>query len=227
MIEVLHRESNKESGPWLAVNKPAGVSVHNKEGPENLLSVLENQLSLAPGSLYPAHRLDKETSGVQILALDENAARTLAEEFQKREVEKVYVGVLRGVLVGDESGVWSQPLSDKAEGRDNPAGLATNRVPCETRFRILQKSAHNTLCEFDLKTGRQHQIRKHCALARHALVGDPRYGDKRYNQQMAERYSDGRMFLHCLRLTLLGRKIEAPLPRTFFKIGFEASSTEK
>ena len=209
-VRVLFQNSD-----FLAVDKEAGISVHNNEDPANLLLVLQSQLKIR--DLYPVHRLDKETSGVQVLALNESAARALAEEFQERTVKKIYVGVQRGALK-TAGGVWNQSLTDKAEGRNNPAGLSKARVPCETRFKVLKANKYFTYCEFDLLTGRQHQIRKHTALANHALVGDPRYGDAKYNRRMAEIYGTDRMFLHCHRLEIAGQKLEAAIPAVFAKI---------
>lgn len=197
---------------FVAVDKPAGISVHNNEDPQNLLGVLLSQLSLE--KLCPVHRLDKETSGIQVIALNEKAAKTLAEEFEKKTVKKIYLGLLRGELK-DEEGTWKQALSDKGEGRRNPAGVAKDRVNCETQYKVLNKSKFFTLCEFNLITGRQHQIRKHAAVANHAIVGDPRYGDDRYNKKMAELYKTKRMFLHCTQLELQGHTLKSPMPEGF------------
>jgi tRNA pseudouridine65 synthase len=206
-IPILLKDSE-----MLAVDKPAGISVHNNEDPENLLTLLsktQHQLKL-----FPVHRLDKETSGIQILALNEQAAKTLAEEFQKKSVEKFYAGILRGQLKS-QSGIWNQSLTDKSEGRKNPAGMSKDRVPCETRYTVKKFNQYFSFCEFQLITGRQHQIRKHTALANHPLVGDGRYGDPKYNGKMANLYKTERMFLHCQRLNILGRQIESPLPVEF------------
>ena len=200
-LAILHQTKD-----YIAVDKCHGISIHNVEDPTNLLVMMERQMK--HGKFYPVHRLDKETSGVQILARHEAAAKNLAEQFQTRAVQKIYVGLLRGRMT-DTQGVWRQPLSDKAEGRRQPAGLARDRSPCETRYRVLEVSPHLTLCEFHLITGRQHQIRKHSALVRHALVGDPRYGEPKYNQKMATFLGDPRMFLHCAALEILGQRIES------------------
>lgn len=205
----------QQTAHWVAVDKDAGLSVHNNEDPKNLILILEKQLRVP--KLFPVHRLDKETSGVQILALNETAARSLAEEFQDRSVKKTYVGILRGNLSAPE-GVWKQALSDKAEGRKNPAGLSKDRVPCETRYRTLNANKFFTLCEFDLITGRQHQIRKHTALTNHHLVGDPRYGDAGYNKKMAGFYETDRMFLHCARVEIAGTTLETPVPPEFARL---------
>lgn len=201
-VEILAEDSE-----ILAVDKPAGISVHNNEDPQNLLKVLG-------GSLFPVHRLDKETSGVQIFCKSSAAAKSWSQEFQAREVSKIYEGVLRGSIKSQE-GVWSLPLTDKAEGRKSPQGSPRDRVPCETHYRVLLQSKYFSHLEFDLKTGRQHQIRKHCVLGAHALVGDDRYGDPKYNSRMAGIYKSKRLFLHCREIGIKQRRIVSPVPSIF------------
>lgn len=209
-LQVLFKDTD-----FLAVDKPAGMSVHNIDDADNLLLTLERELRMP--KVFPVHRLDKETSGVQLLALNESAARKWAEMFQDRSVEKIYLGVLRGGLK-EREGVWTAALSDKSEGRKSPAGLARDRVPCETRYQLLKQNKFFTLCEFQLITGRQHQIRKHASLAKHALVGDDRYGDPKYNAKMASIYKTDRMFLHCHRIEIDGQKLVAAQPPAFDKL---------
>jgi tRNA pseudouridine65 synthase len=206
-VPILHDESD-----WLAVDKPYGLSVHNKEDSTNLLQVLEQQFS--GRRFYPVHRLDKETSGIQLLAKSEKAASDLAQQFQNHQVKKIYQGIVAGTLPAQ--GSWNEALSDKAEGWKNPAGLAVDRVACETRFRSLRNSKYFTWLEFKLLTGRQHQIRKHCALAGRALIGDPRYGNPKYNQKISELYGFHRMALHCTSLTLQsGFEVKSKAPPDF------------
>ncbi len=202
IIPVIYEEKE-----WLAVNKPSGISVHNNEDRDNLLSLLEKQLGHS--ALFPVHRLDKETSGIQIVALTETAAKDLASEFQNKNTNKFYAGVLRGQLKSD-SGVWEHALTDKAEGRKNPAGIGNQRIPCATEFKVLQKNKYFSYCEFKILTGRQHQIRKHCALTNHAIVGDSRYGDTKYNQKIFSLYKNERMFLHSQRMQILNTEITCP-----------------
>ena len=196
----------------VVVDKPHGLSVHNNEDPINLLSILDKQLKVE--KLYPIHRLDKETSGIQIFALNQAAARKLSDEFQEKTVKKIYIGILRGQLK-ESKGQWNKKLTDKAEGRTNPQGMSADRVPCETKFTVIRSSKFFTYCEFDLITGRQHQIRKHTALINHSLVGDSRYGDKSYNKKMANLYKTERMFLHCLKVEILGMTFESRVPDEF------------
>ncbi len=209
-----------ENESLVVVDKPVGISIHNTEDPINLIEILERQFASSGKSsakFYPVHRLDKETSGLQIFARDEASARHFAESFQTRSVQKIYRAVMRGTLKQDE-GVWNFPISDKSEGRTNPAGVTQDRVAAETHFRVTRRSKYLTECTLDLKTGRQHQIRKHAALAGHSLVGDPRYSDKKHNMRMAEIYGETRMFLHCERLELEGFKFEAPVPESFSRL---------
>lgn len=198
-----------ESQDYIVLDKSAGVSVHNDE--ESLIKQLQKSLSK---EVFPVHRLDKETSGIQIMALNSNSARQLAEEFQKRSAVKIYRGVLRGRLEKPD-GRWQDPLSDKAEGRRNPAGLSKDRVPCETKFKVLQRNKYMTSCEFEIVTGRQHQIRKHSALNRHPLVGDDRYNDPKYNKMIFERYQVNRLFLHCNKINIDGKDFVAEVPQEF------------
>jgi RluA family pseudouridine synthase len=210
MIEILFQNQD-----LLIVDKPVGISIHNLEDPENLMTLLKKQLGRV--QLYPVHRLDKETSGIQVFATNEFAAKKYSSEFQKKSVTKIYVGVLRGKLAKD-SGVWNKPLTDKAEGRKNPSGKSAERIPCETQFQVLQTSKYFSLCKFNLITGRQHQIRKHSAIAKHELVGDLRYGDTQYNKKISKRYESSRMYLHCIKLELGGITIESPMPECYLDL---------
>ncbi len=196
----------------LIVNKPAGLSVHNNEDPQNLLQVLEKQLGIK--KLLPVHRLDKETSGIQILALNPKNAGLWAKQFEDKLTRKLYCGILKGTLP-EPSGIWNRPLTDKAEGHKNPQGMAKNRVPCESRFQAIKSNNYFTLCEFNLITGRQHQIRKHTALANHAIVGDPRYNSPKYNEKIAQLYSQKRMFLHCKSIEIFAHTFVSEMPQEF------------
>lgn len=208
-VEILYQNND-----LIAVNKPSGISVHNNQEEGCMLQKTE---ALLGKKIYPVHRLDKETSGIQIFALSSESAKHLAEQFQDREVKKIYIGVLKGKLK-TRDGVWNKPLTDKAEGRKNPEGMARDRVPCETRFRVVNENEFFSFCEFDLITGRQHQIRKHSASSNHQIVGDPRYGDQRYNEKIFSVYKVSRMFLHCRRIEISGLTIEATAPESFKKL---------
>lgn len=201
-----------QNDDFIAVDKPSGLSVHNTDHEKNLLSLLEEQIKVT--KLYPIHRLDKETSGVQLVALHQESAKKLSYEFQKKKVTKTYVGILRGQLK-DSEGTWTLKLTDKAEGRKNPQGLSAERLSCETRYKVLKSSKYFTYCQFDLITGRQHQIRKHASLEKQSLVGDQRYGDPKYNKKIKLLYKNHRIFLHSQRIEILGMVFESPVSDEF------------
>ncbi len=209
----------QQSAKWIVINKPVGISVHNETN--DVRGVLKKQLR--PGSyddVFPVHRLDKETSGVLMVALEAETASELAEKFQNKTTEKSYYAILRGHLdVTEKWKTWDFPISDKAEGRKNPQGLLKDRVAAKTQYKVVKSNKYFSLVEVNLLTGRQHQIRKHAALAGNPIVGDPRYNDGKYNEKMAEIYGEERMYLHAFKLAIQvqGRvqTFDTPLPPAF------------
>ncbi|MGZ3768181.1 MAG: RluA family pseudouridine synthase [Bdellovibrio sp.] len=212
----------KQSKTWLIIDKPSGVSVHNEIN--DVVNLLKKQLpSGSYKNIHPVHRLDKETSGLLLVALEKEMAATLAEQFQSRQSEKFYYAVLRGSMdVSEDWQEWTFPITDKAEGRKNPQGLSKDRVEAKSLYRVKKSNKFFSLVEVKLLTGRQHQIRKHGAIANHAIVGDSRYGDPKYNKKMAAIYGTDRMFLHAFRLSIViegkTETFEASLPQEFEKL---------
>jgi 23S rRNA-/tRNA-specific pseudouridylate synthase len=198
---------------WLVVEKPAGLSVQEKQEPDLCCllqstlkndSTLRNKIDCDPGfGLHPVHRLDRETSGVMLLSCRHETFTYFATQFEDRKVRKRYVVLLHGELpppdAEDGWGLWNWPLSKDAGGRFHPEGSG-RAVPSETRFRILRRSAHYTLIECDLLTGRKHQIRRHARLAGHAVVGDTRYGTRRSIAFLREKLDFTRLALHSFSL---------------------------
>jgi len=203
-----------ETSEIIAVDKPVSISVHNNEDPLNLLKLLKSRFG---GELYPIHRLDKETSGIQLFAKSSEAAKNWSHEFQTKNVVKIYCGITKGIFQKTE-GVWLDSLTDKSEGRKNPQGNPRDRIACETRYRVLKNNRFFSFLEFNLITGRQHQIRKHSALQNHPLLGDPRYNDPKYNQKMANIYRTERMFLHCQEIEIKNERIISSVPDIFHQI---------
>jgi 23S rRNA-/tRNA-specific pseudouridylate synthase len=155
--------------------------------------------------IHPVHRLDKETSGVIMLCANREMFRFFSRQFESRQVKKQYIAILHGRLEtpkGDNLwGFWQWPLSKTAGGRQHPQGSGARR-PCETRFRILGHSAHYTLAEIEILTGRIHQIRRHAKLSGHPVVGDSRYGSTRAVKYLIQRHSFDSLALHANSLTL-------------------------
>lgn len=177
IIEII-----EEQDEWLAVGKPAGLSVHNAEDGYNLLSILEEQLGC---TLHAAHRLDQPTSGVMLLGKNPQSTQMLQEALTT--ATKEYTAIIRGSIT-PEDGTWTWPLSNKGEGFRNPQGRKNDRVEAMTTYRSIRSNPYFTMVHLTLGTGRQHQIRKHAALAKNQVVGDTRYGDRRYNTMIAKRY---------------------------------------
>ena len=215
---------------FIAIDKPAGMSVHNDPDQQTdalsaLAAHLQIDTALAAGcgyqpsrKLHPVHRLDRETSGVLLLATDPASAKELQNQFEAHQTEKIYLAILRGSGLQNE-GSWNWSLSDKAEGHANPRGPANARKDCVTQFRVLNRTAHLSEVEIRLLTGRQHQIRRHALLAKHEVVGDTRYGDRRYIQNLNKRWGSMRMYLHAQSLSLKFAQTElnfvAPRPQEF------------
>ncbi len=199
----------EKSRNWLIINKPVGISVHNEAG--DVRSILKKQLH--PGTfhdIYPVHRLDKETSGLLVVATEQETAASLSEQFQTHKAEKTYHAILRGPMDVSEKWLeWAFPISDKAEDVKIHKVFSKDRMESKSLYKVIESNKFFSLVEVRLLTGRQHQIRKHAALSKHAIVGDTRYGDPKYNDKMAELYGTDRMFLHAFRLSLpIGGRVQ-------------------
>ncbi len=188
---------------WLAVDKPAGISVHN-DPDRDLISRLRQEQKIRD-LLQPVHRLDKETSGVLLLATGAETLAQLAKIFRSRHIRKRYLALVHGEFQ-ETAGSWTYPLTKAAAGRAQPAGRG-KKLPARTRYSVKDQSPHYTLLDIELGTGRTHQIRRHAKLSGHPVVGDPRYGSPRALAFVREQKGFVRMGLHSagLTLTLPGR----------------------
>jgi RluA family pseudouridine synthase len=200
---------------WLAVDKPAGITVHNESGRDlcSLASafiqeetIIRKQVDMDRDfGVNPVHRLDKETSGVVLLALTRESFRFLSTQFESRQVKKRYIAILHGFLEKPEGSgswtTWSWPLAKSAGGRHNPEG-AGQRQDARTMCRVLEHSPHYTMVEIELLSGRTHQIRRHAKLSGHPVVGDARYGSERAINYLKRNCGFDRLALHARSLTL-------------------------
>ncbi len=200
---------------WLAVDKPAGISVHNDPG-KDLCALATNRLRTDADlkditglgdrdRLGAAHRLDRETSGVILLAAHKSVLSHFAAQFENRKCDKYYTAILNGRLPAgtgpDGWVIWNWPLTKTAGGRKNPRGKGP-RKESTTLVRVLNHSDHYTLVECKLLTGRKHQIRRHAKLAGHPVVGDRRYGSKRALDFLMHKHAFKRLGLHAARLEI-------------------------
>jgi 23S rRNA pseudouridine1911/1915/1917 synthase len=156
------------------------------------------------------HRLDKETSGVLVVAKDEDSLQALHEQFRNREVRKIYLALVRGRVQPPE-GIIEVPIGRDPGDRQRMTALPEGRY-ARTRYRIVEFFRKHTLLEAHPYTGRTHQVRVHLSWLGHPVVGDNRYGPRR--QPLLK----DRHFLHALRLgfthptTGEDMTFEAPLP---------------
>jgi 23S rRNA pseudouridine1911/1915/1917 synthase len=200
-----------EDGPVLAVNKPAGVLT---QGVPHGIPTLESQVKAflkeryqKQGNVYLGipHRLDRPVSGVLVFARNSKAARRLAEQFQQRQVRKIYWGVVETIPEPAEGTLtdWLLKLPDQARAEIVPAE-STGARECSLRYRTIATASNLTLLEIELLTGRMHQIRVQLASRGWHLVGDFPYGAHRALR--AERSHDPRaepIALHARSLTFL------------------------
>lgn len=168
----------------LVIDKPAGLVVHPAPGHPS--GTLVNALlgRLAPGgedgrSLRPGivHRLDKDTSGVMVVARDEATLAALAEQMKARRTVKRYLALVEGHMPVPE-GAIEAPIGRDPRQRQRMALVAeaSGGREARTRFRVLREAHGRSLLELHLETGRTHQIRVHLAAVGHPVVGDPVYG---------------------------------------------------
>lgn len=210
-VEVLY-----EDPAVIAIDKPAGLTVHAGAGAPS--GTLANRLvhhfqtlSQVGGELRPGivHRLDKDTSGVLLVARTDAAHRHLAAQFASRSVEKTYLALVKGVVRAD-SGKITKPIArDPVHRTRMTARLASGRAAL-TEYRVRERLDGFTLLEIRIGTGRTHQIRVHMADMGHPVAGDKLYG--------GGKTASPRMFLHAARIGFTSPatgervSVEAPLP---------------
>jgi 23S rRNA pseudouridine1911/1915/1917 synthase len=195
------------------IDKPAGLVIHpapSHRGPtlvDQLGELLEGGDPERPGIV---HRLDKDTSGLLVVARSEEAQRALAAEVAAREVDRIYLALASGRL-DSRTGTIDAPIGRERRTRTRMAVAGAGSREARTHFEVLELLPRSSYVEVTLETGRTHQIRAHFGAIGHALVGDPTYGS-------GESYGLSRQFLHAHRLSFThpvsGERLsfESPLP---------------
>ena len=217
-----------EDDQLLALDKPAGLAVHGGSGVS--FGLIERLRMARPEArfLELVHRLDRETSGVLLVAKRRVALKNLQQQFRARETGKTYLALVAGAWPARKK-VIDAPLRkylvETAAGEERRVEVVTDDDPdgmsAVTLVKVARKLARLTLLQVTIKTGRTHQIRVHLAHAGHPIAGDDRYGDFELNKQLAQTTTGlglRRMFLHAWQLQIdhptTGERllVEAPLP---------------
>ncbi len=189
----------------LAIAKPSGVAVHGGSGVA--FGVIEQLRRARPAAkfLELVHRLDKETSGVLLLAKKRSALLALQDQFRNRDTDKRYAALVIGAWPANKKVIdVALHKTLDAQGERHVLPVAADHADGRrsiTLVKVAQSFAAFTLLDVTLKTGRTHQIRVHLASEGHAIVGDPKYGDFALNRQLARGdHRFARMFLHARQL---------------------------
>ena len=224
-----------EDQDLIVLNKQPGLVVH--PAPGHYSGTLVNALlyhrpgiccvgeELRPGIV---HRLDKDTSGALVVAKNTAAHDHLTAQFKSRKVQKTYLALVYGEMRTD-AGVISAPIGRHPVHRKRMSTQSSKSRPAETYWKVNDRFEGLTLLEFNLKTGRTHQIRVHCATINHPIVGDLVYGGHKAKSKLPKPVAvilkaASRQMLHAWRLGLShptsNNKLtfEAPLPEDFMEI---------
>lgn len=218
-LDIIYEDSD-----IIVVNKPKGMVVHPANGnPDStlvnaILSICKNSLSGIGGELRPGivHRLDKDTSGLIIVAKNDKAHINMSEQIKERKVKKTYIALVRG-NVPEEEATINMPIGRSTKDRKKMA-VTKNGKQAITHFKVLKRYSKYTLLEIKIETGRTHQIRVHMA-----EIGYPVVGDAVYSNGKNEFGIEGQM-LHAYKLEFMHpitnkhMELTAPLPQYFEEI---------
>lgn len=215
-----------EDEDLLVINKPAGLVVHPGAGnPNNTL--LNALLFHTPASVHLpragiVHRLDKETSGLLVVARTLKAHTSLAEQIQSRQIKRQYLAVVNGIIIS--GGTIEAAISRHTHQRTKMA-VMENGKPAITHYRVLERFRVHTALQVFLETGRTHQIRVHMAHIHHPLIGDPTYGGRlRLPPDTTEAFR--KTLEHFKRQALHAEKLTLMHPSTKEEMTFEAPVPE-
>jgi tRNA pseudouridine65 synthase len=205
-----------DGSDWFAIDKPSGLPVHRGYTGERD-TVVDRLRPCLGGTVHPAHRLDRGTSGVQIIARTREAARSVGDAFSERRVHKRYVALCRGVVPEAITIDYAVPTGPE---RDAVRADARTRIVRLGMVRIDGSPLKEPRYSFVLaepETGRFHQVRRHLAHIAHPILGDSDHGRPDHNRFLRGRVGLSRLALHAASLRFLppsGEEVEiwAPLP---------------
>ena len=203
-----------EDDDLLVINKVSGMVVHPAPGhyTNTLVNALLYRFNLTSGEQHRpgiVHRLDKDTSGLMLVAKNEWTHEKLAEMISKKEVERHYLAIVEG-LIKHDTGTIDAPIGRDQKDRQKMAVTDQNAKDAITHFRVLEQFKNNTLVECILETGRTHQIRVHLAYINHPVTNDPAYGRGKATEFGQMLHSVSIKFKHPRTSKELSFKVEPP-----------------
>ena len=177
-VEIIYEDSD-----IIVVNKPKGLVVHPANGnPDGtlvnaIMNICKDSLSGIGGEKRPGivHRLDKDTSGILIVAKNDKAHLQMSEQIKNREVKKIYIALVKGIINENEATI-NMPIARSKKDRKKMAVDKDGKVAI-THFKVLKRYNKYTLLEIKIDTGRTHQIRVHLSEIGHPVVGDEVYSN--------------------------------------------------
>jgi 23S rRNA pseudouridine955/2504/2580 synthase len=199
MVERLAASIVFEDKALLALNKPAGIAAHGGSGVS--YGVIEGLRALRPGEpLELVHRLDRDTSGVLVIAKKRSALLELQALMREGEDEeapnKQYLTLLVGRMPQGTMTVDQPLLRTVMQGGSRLVRVDPRGKPSVSHFKLIERRGGHSFCEVRIETGRTHQIRVHAAHLVHPVAGDDKYGDREANKRLAEQVGLKRLFLH-------------------------------
>ena len=201
-IKIMKEKLIYEDKYIIVFNKPSSFSVHSGTNTGYGLIDVIRKFRKDFERLDLLHRLDKETSGCVIITKSYESLKIFQKKIKNKEINKKYLCLVKGR--------WNAKIKKSTHKltRDSKT------VDAETRFKVIKYYKNSTLLEAELITGRYHQIRKHCEILNHPIIGDKKYGDRALNKLYKER-GLSRIFLHASRIKFYLNKeiiVECPLP---------------
>lgn len=205
-----------EDDHLMLINKPSGTAVHGGSGLS--FGVIEGLRALRPEArfLELVHRLDRDTSGVLLIAKKRSALRALHEQLRLKQMQKDYLALVRGQWQSHTKVVQAPLLKNILQSGERVVKVSNEGKPSETRFKVEERFEFATLVKASPVTGRTHQIRVHTLYAGHPIAFDDRYGDRDFDAQLSVTKLN-RLFLHANSLTFTHpstgeqMRIEAPM----------------
>ena len=207
-LPILYRDEH-----LVAVHKPSGLLVHrttlDRHEKRFAVQILRDQIGR---HVYPAHRLDRGTSGVLVFALDAAVARAIGTQFENQLIDKTYLAVVRGHPAS--SGCIDHPLTRRHDDYEFRQPEATTEAQqARTRYRRLAvaelpyavdgyATSRYALLELSPETGRRHQLRRHLKHIAHPIIGDATYGKGRHNRFFQQHFGSLRLLLACTKMRL-------------------------